>query len=441
MPLKVNKIDQYIVYFAIFFPIAIVIGPGVADLNLVIICLLFLLICFSYKEMFISKKILLLLFFINLYFIFCSLLSNNILFSLQSSLFYFRFSIFTIAMLYILKSNKNFIIYFTYVIFFTTFLISIDSIIEFITSYSFINLFIENNYSTTGRISGIFGNEYILGSYLVRSLPLIIGLVIYLKDIIKINKKIMFFYLVSISTAIFVSGERTAIFMLLLIYFLGFIFIKEYLKQILLFILLSVLILTFLIFKDSNFKKRVFDKTINDIFITSKHDNFISDKSNLNSIKFYRLNFFSVQHEVVYNTAYKIIKDYPLFGIGPKMFRIMCKNEEYRSYTQFDRSVNGCQTHPHNTYIQMFVETGIFGFIIIILFYFFIFLKYLKNLLIHRRSKISGLKYLEVFCLINILINLWPLMPTGNFFNNWLSAMYYLPLPFLLYSFKTINNN
>jgi hypothetical protein len=37
-----------------------------------------------------------------------------------------------------------------------------------------------------------------------------------------------------------------------------------------------------------------------------------------------------------------------------------------------------------------------------------------------------------------ILITIWPLAPTGNFFNNWLSIIYYLPVGIFLWS---INNN
>ena len=40
--------------------------------------------------------------------------------------------------------------------------------------------------------------------------------------------------------------------------------------------------------------------------------------------------------------------------------------------------------------------------------------------------------------LLSIFINLWPLAPSGNFFNNWLSMMYFYPIGFYLY-FKHIN--
>ena len=32
-----------------------------------------------------------------------------------------------------------------------------------------------------------------------------------------------------------------------------------------------------------------------------------------------------------------------------------------------------------------------------------------------------------------LVITLWPLAPTGNFFNNWLSIIYFLPLGFIIY--------
>ena len=35
--------------------------------------------------------------------------------------------------------------------------------------------------------------------------------------------------------------------------------------------------------------------------------------------------------------------------------------------------------------------------------------------------------------LLALIINLFPFIPTGNFFNNWLSIIYFLPMPFILY--------
>jgi hypothetical protein len=35
-----------------------------------------------------------------------------------------------------------------------------------------------------------------------------------------------------------------------------------------------------------------------------------------------------------------------------------------------------------------------------------------------------------------LFINLFPFAPAGNFFNNWMSMIYYYPLGFYLYSRK-----
>jgi hypothetical protein len=40
----------------------------------------------------------------------------------------------------------------------------------------------------------------------------------------------------------------------------------------------------------------------------------------------------------------------------------------------------------------------------------------------------------EIALLSALLISLWPLVPTGNFFGNWISIIYYLPVGFLLFS-------
>ena len=54
---------------------------------------------------------------------------------------------------------------------------------------------------------------------------------------------------------------------------------------------------------------------------------------------------FSKQHDSHIRTAYKMFKARPIFGHGPKMFRIKCKNEKYAVCKC------PCSTHPHNFYV------------------------------------------------------------------------------------------
>ena len=102
---------------------------------------------------------------------------------------------------------------------------------------------------------------------------------------------------------------------------------------------------------------------------TIQQSNILNDKPNL----------FSIQHQVVYLTSFKIFKDHFIFGIGPKNFREFCKSEKYKTYTDIDFSVDGCQSHPHNFYIQLLVETGPLGTLPIIVLYISLSYAFLKQ--------------------------------------------------------------
>ena len=68
----------------------------------------------------------------------------------------------------------------------------------------------------------------------------------------------------------------------------------------------------------------------------------------------------------------------PLFGVGPKNFRMLCNDEKY-----FVK--HGCSTHPHNTYVQLLSETGIVGFIPIISIFFILSFVFLKQFFCFNR--------------------------------------------------------
>jgi O-antigen ligase len=133
-----------------------------------------------------------------------------------------------------------------------------------------------------------------------------------------------------------------------------------------------------------------------------------------------------------------MFKDQPIFGHGPKMFRVICKNEKYAT------GIIYCTTHPHNFYIQLLAETGIIGFLFLfsaLMFVIFIVLMQLKSIILRQKRPLTDY---QVCLLTGILISLWPLTTNGNFFNNWLMIIYSLPFGFFLqsnYSKKTIKNH
>ena len=107
--------------------------------------------------------------------------------------------------------------------------------------------------------------------------------------------------------------------------------------------------------------------------------------------------------------------DNPIIGIGPKMFRKLCNKNEYK-ISEFS-----CSTHPHNYSVQILAETGIFGFVSFILFYFFLIKDFIRLTLQKNNNKY---KFPLYSLLILNLVNFMPLFPSGNFFNNWVSITY-----------------
>jgi len=63
-----------------------------------------------------------------------------------------------------------------------------------------------------------------------------------------------------------------------------------------------------------------------------------------------------------------------------------------------------------------------------------------KLIFTNNSNDLDQCQIYKVECLLLILffITLLPLVPTGNFFNNWISIVYFLPIGFLL---SNINNN
>jgi O-antigen ligase len=107
------------------------------------------------------------------------------------------------------------------------------------------------------------------------------------------------------------------------------------------------------------------------------------------------------------------------------------KNGEYLKKGQnllaFNEHKNGCNTHPHNFYIQAFSEIGIIGAAFLICFYMFSITNLIKCIRARFVSKLNN----ELILYANFFIVLFPLLPSGNLFNNYLSLLIYLPLAFI----------
>jgi O-antigen ligase len=345
-------------------------------------------------------------------------MSDNIIFSIKTTLPYLRFGIFALSTWYLLDTNNKLLKYFFFCFLFIFLFLELDGIYQFIFKYNLFNYPLVEPY----RVSSAFGNELVLGSFLSRNYPLFIGLFLFLIEKKKLSKRITlvsYIVIILLPFLIFMSGERSAFFYLFLASIFIFLFFpKKNVAPLVIFPLFLIIIGIILDKAINKDNRRFSDRIINQTLFQLKDTKDSSEKFNI----------FSITHEEHYRSAFKIFKDHIIFGAGPKSFRLKCSEQKYLV------SNRSCISHPHNTYMQLLSETGILGFF----FVFLIFMILCRISFIMFYNKYFLGSYLSPFkiCLFaSFFITLWPLVPSGNFFTNWLNAIYYLPVGFFLWTF------
>ena len=337
---------------------------------------------------------------------------NNI--SLIKSLSYLRFGLFFISISYFLDKNPTIHKY----LFFS--LSSIFIFLFFDSVYQF-----ANNKNLFGmiaidwpRVSSVFGDEHVMGSFTVRFFPLLIACYFFCftnNSNIKYFTFLIFIFSVLI---ILISGERMALFYEFMVICFFLIFIIKKIKLKLYLILTTIIIISVNLYLNQNLRDRLITQTLDEMGLTSNKT--YQKEFGVEEPIFSDLYLISPAHQSYFKTALNMFKEKPLIGHGIKSYRILC------SYEKYGANVESCTSHPHNTYLQLLSETGILSFVIV----FGIFIIIMIKLFLH----LFNIKILDDYklCIICcILITTWPLATTGNFFNNWLSIIYFFPFGFL----------
>ena len=124
--------------------------------------------------------------------------------------------------------------------------------------------------------------------------------------------------------------------------------------------------------------------------------------------------FFSKFHQDQMINIINIFKENIFLGIGAKNYKLFVANG----------------WHPHNFHGQVLAELGIFSYLLFFSTFIVFFIKSIKIFFFKKHNNLE--EELKNYIYIIIFLNLLPI-PSGDFFNNWLNIIIYLPIGFLLF--------
>jgi hypothetical protein len=293
-----------------------------------------------------------------------------------------------------------------------------------------------------------------------------------------------------------VSGERTALLMFF-IYIFFFIIINKNLKLMATLIFLFVTLSSLIVLLKQPIKSRFVDTTLNQLttkqdtasnfsFLSIRHENHIKTAINIfkkniilgsgpNSFRHIcSKKQYSVEDQILDNARIRskfngylrldiktdnseFFEKNPLNPTGvsirgsiadgnnntleqfiiPNNSRIIVQNnsfvfQEQVIYIKHIPYENGCNTHPHNYIFQILAELGLLGMGFFLFFLFNLYLAIFKKIYYIYSKKKTYSKNVLIL-LLGLLINFFPFMPTGGFFNSWLTTICLLPVAFLFY--------
>ena len=393
---KIKSLSFY-EWILLLFPLCQVIGSFWVNFFLILASVIF--IYESIKKNFYNEINLNWIYFY-LIFVFYNILhsffATDILNSLQSSLFQFRYLLFSLFIFLCISNAKNieFIIKFWLVL---VLLVSFDTIYQYFFLQNIFGLPIRG-----ARPSGVFGKELVVGAFVAYiSVPIIFY---YFNKFHNLNLKEKFLYsliYLFLFTTVALTGERLSFLIFFVSSIIIFIFNTSFKK----FIILSMTLVIFLMtiyFNSSSFNSRV------------------KDFSNILA------NFYDSSYGRLWESGYLLFEKNKIFGVGLKNYRVDCDNQidpRPESIPQF------CSSHPHNFFLEILSETGLVGFSI-----FFIFF---VHLIFYLKDKIKSLKNDEFFKkyssllygnILILLIYVWPLKTSGSFFTTWNGSFFWLNL-------------
>ena len=392
---KINKNINILLLSLI--PVTIIIGPAISLINILLISIsAIFLIILSKKSYFFKNFEILVFIILFIYLLFNTYISIDYNYSLTRNFGFLRFILFFIALNFFFHKIKEIDKVFSFwtVVIFT---IIFDCYIEFIFGQNLLGF---GNELYVDRIVSFFKDEPIVGGFLNGFFFLILGY-LFKYDYFKKNNYLICFIVVTLFLiCIFITGERSntikAIIGLSIFFFLN----KEFKFKHKIFLMIGFFIIAFFLISSSSYlKNRYIDHIISPILKTDTREKFLED-----NIYF--------KH---YRSGYAVFKNYPIFGVGNKNYRIETRNN------QFTKEKYIPDTHPHQVYFELLSEHGILGTLILLSSFLFLIFKNIKICLISKN-------YLQLGTFAFLITNFLPIIPSGSFFSDFNITIFFINL-------------
>ena len=130
----------------------------------------------------------------------------------------------------------------------------------------------------------------------------------------------------------------------------------------------------------------------------------------------------------LYKSGLAVFKDYPIFGVGNKNYRVITtKNIETKINDNYLLN-----THPHQIYIEFLSEHGLVGSVILLSIFFYLIFKNFKIIILTRNS-------IQLGCFTYVVLNFMPILPSGSFFNDFSSSLFWINLSIMYACNKKTN--
>ena len=427
---KITDYKLYLINLLISLtPLCLIIGNTAININITIICLLGLWI---YKSdiFFIKSKVYQYLIYVFFSYLIIITIINNLNFFAENELykihliksfFFLRFLlIFLIITKLIENNNLNIRKFFIFSSIFSL-IVVLDVLFQYLTGKNVIGYPLFEGI----RATSFFGEELITGGYLQKFTLFLI----FYTTIINKNKKysdliILILFLVCL-ISIILTFNRMPLFLYLMSIVLYFL-IERKIKQII--IILVFFVSAILLMVNFNFSSS--KKTNADIQIKIDADlkNFYFEaKDIITNFSGLLLNN-QLENENIwrksgyvihFNSGIQIWKENKIFGNGFKSFRLKCRYVKNQT----------CNTHPHNYFIEILVDTGLIGITLIYLIFILGIIKFLKY---YFKEKKLNSRLTSIVFFIIVFFELFPFRSTGSFFTTSVAYVFFIMLPIFL---------